>query len=65
MIWLYYNYIHNLQEVANATVQVAMEVVNITSNSKELTAADISSTATVLDLLTGSAITDSEVQSLL
>ncbi len=58
-------YIHNLQEVANATVQVAMEVVEITSNSKELTAADISSTVTVLELLTDSAITDSEVQSLL
>ncbi len=64
------DYLHNnndmeFQKVANATVQVAMEVVNITSNSKELTAADITSTATVLDLLTGSAITDSEVQSLL
>ncbi len=42
-----------------------MEVVNITSNSKELTAADISSIAIVLDILTDSAITDSEVQSLL
>ncbi len=50
---------------SNNTVEVAMEVVNITSNSKELTPAQISSTAAVLDLLTGSAITDSEVLSLL
>lgn len=38
-----------------------MEVVNITSNSEELTPADISSTTAVLDLLTESAIADQEV----
>ena len=39
-----------------------MEVANITSNSEELTPADISSTTAVLDLLTELAITDPEVR---
>ena len=39
-----------------------MEVATITSNSEELTPADISSTTAVLGLLTDSAIADPEVQ---
>ena len=51
-----------LQNSVNSTVQVAIEVANITSNAEELTAADIASTTAVLDLLIDSAIADPEVQ---
>ncbi len=45
----------------NSTVEVAMEVANITSNAEELSAADISATSSVVDQLTTEAIQNPQV----
>ena len=47
--------------VGNATVEVAMSVVNITSDAEQLSAADISATSSVVDQLTTEAIENPEV----
>ena len=45
----------------NSTIDVAVEVANITSNSDMLTAADISATTAVVDQITTDAINNVEV----
>lgn len=49
--------------VGNSTLEVSAEVVNITSDSEELTAADISATSAVVDQLTTEAIENPQVYS--
>lgn len=53
------DFIH--QTAANSTVKVVAEVADITSNSEDLTAADISATSSVINQLTSEAVTNPEV----